>query len=628
MSAEKEDSAHATLRLRAFLRWFIHQEKRSVPPELYIEYVQAKDEGNKTHPALLLGRILSLDPDDERFMSILLDQNIDELITEMERNLSVLYGQSWYLFASLPSYRKDRRSIARALLYSIQEARKIELGAQSDEEAVLFKPLRDLLKMHKSEHPESRHTVLIGGPPCQAYSNVGRVRRSKGNVVNNIKEIGSKWTLKDDPRSWLYIEYLKMLDHISPAIFVMENVRGILSAKIEDESGQSEMVWRRLVKDLHSPQEAISNHSRTGYIPTSDKKYIVCSLVNAKNCHYTGKEDELDGINPASFILKASNYGVPQHRERVIILGIRKDLVNEENLDYLLSSIKLEPQKTSPCVFNAIGDLPPKYSHLTGYFTIERSRPISVKKDPENYNKWLNATQNQIKNLIDRVSEIKGRPHSDLFADKKGLYGWVHETLEQAQHSIANNEVSNTSRKYNWIYAPEKLKSDCNLADWYKKTWKFNKTLNHEPRGHMDTDLGRYLFATSYAIASRLTKVNYDDSARDQINLDELEKVGLLPAHKNRKSFIDRFKVQRSEHPASTITSHIAKDGHYYIHPDPGQCRSLTVREAARIQTFPDDYFFEGSRMQQYVQVGNAVPPRLANEIAGIVFNVWSMLNK
>lgn len=128
-------------------------------------------------------------------------------------------------------------------------------------------------------------------------------------------------------------------------------------------------------------------------------------------------------------------------------------------------------------------------------------------------------------------------------------------------------------------------------------------TTQHITRHHNERDLEIY----SIAIDKWLNE-------KKRLKYNQLPKR--LQSHKNIEAFLDRYKVIDPKGHSHTIVAHIAKDGHYYIYPDPKQIRSISVREAARIQSFPDDYFFEGGRTAAFKQIGNAVPPLMAEKVA------------
>jgi len=131
-----------------------------------------------------------------------------------------------------------------------------------------------------------------------------------------------------------------------------------------------------------------------------------------------------------------------------------------------------------------------------------------------------------------------------------------------------------------------------------------NVLTHHVCRPNKDRDVEIYR-RTIEAWNDNHKRLNYNDLPDD------------LKTHKNRSSFVDRFKVVEGDMEYShTILAHLSKDGHYFIHPDIEQCRSISVREAARLQSFPDNYYFEGPRTAQFVQIGNAVPPLMAKGIA------------
>lgn len=315
--------------------------------------------------------------------------------------------------------------------------------------------------------------VIIGGPPCQAYSLAGRIRDENG--------------MRDDYRNFLFESYIKVVKHYHPDFFVFENVVGLLSAA--------------------PTGEPITKIIRKAF---SDAGYrIVSNLKEA--------------------LFDVADFGIPQHRRRIIILGIREatfgcdgDSLMEDKCDQILydfyHNIIPSCKTKHKTVAEAIGDLPKIY-------------PMEevVKKDGQKFS------------------------HSPISAE-----GY----------------------------------------------------LNHVPRFHSKRDIGVFKMLAEDIKSGRM----------EYVSIEKLKE--LYTQVTGKKSNIHKYYVLRENEPSNTIPAHLYKDGMRHIHPDPEQARSITVREAARLQSFDDDYEFLGAMMYQYKMIGNAVPPKFAKIIAGSVYKV------
>lgn len=309
--------------------------------------------------------------------------------------------------------------------------------------------------------------VIIGGPPCQAYSVAGRIRDEHG--------------MREDYRNYLFESYLKVVQHYKPKAFVFENVPGILSAKPGDGS----------VKIISLIQKAFSN---AGYVVLSDLSKAVVDMTD---------------------------YGVPQNRKRIIILGLSKDVYGDEAEDIVTSfyssylpEYKVEKKST---VRDAIGNLP-------------KLKPLDA---PIKYGS---------RKLSHSLPDPLVNGHISRFHSKRDI-----ELFRFLEEDIANGKME-------------------------------------------------------YTNASTLKKIYTELTGKS--------------------SNVHKYYVLRWDEPSNLIPAHLFKDGLRHIHPDPEQARTITVREAARLQTFPDDYLFNCSQTDAFKMIGNAVPPLFAKKLAYAVYHL------
>lgn len=482
LSIEKEKTAHATLRLRSFLRQF----GDALPDEYYTFINEGGDE-----------------PD-----------------------WNAIYPEQWAA--------------------AVEEAWQFELGKEDPEER-----LNDRLDTIRAD--SDGHTVLIGGPPCQAYSLVGRARNL------GVKD----YKAEDDPKHFLYTEYIRILDRLQPAAFVMENVKGMLSSSIDGEN----RIFDQVLRDLRGERPGATGYRLIALDPRSRRQL------------------DLTPFEPraSDFIVRAEDFGVPQARHRVIVVGLRADLA--EGLPQSSLADLMVKHNLQATVGHVLDGMPKLRSGL--------SRGIDGKDE------WKQTVEIAMTFVAGMDTGLPDQEQEE-FSERATVCLQAFKGL----NDVPAREAYGVG-----------IADDCpaDLRDWLVDS-KLKTLPNHTTRGHMASDLARYFFAAVFAKV-----VGHSPKASDYPG-------ELAPAHANWTTgkFADRFRVQLSGGPSTTVTSHISKDGHYFIHPDPIQCRSLSVREAARLQTFPDNYLFKGNRTQQYVQVGNAVPPLLARWIGDAL---WTILN-
>jgi DNA (cytosine-5)-methyltransferase 1 len=378
--------------------------------------------------------------------------------------------------------------------------------------------------------------VIVGGPPCQAFARVGRPK---------LREIDEHpQAFRKDPRARLYQEYLRYVDEFRPLAVIMENVPDVLN---------------------HGGQNIAQE---------------ICEVLESKGyaCGYT--------------LLNASFYGVPQMRERMFLIGYRREI----------SDVVTFP---SPSHWM---NLPPGY---------EGSRAVALKV----LNGLFRAAQNYIEPPATSPSLPGAITVGDAIGDLPPIY---------ALHLLKTGELRRGARRFDEVTPWDRRRK---ISDYARemRMWKGFEAHEDGLRDHVIRYLPRdyQLFSRlqpgdQYPEAWRAAMAMFEEKLdkmrlkghhlrKGSIAYEEL-KASIVPPYDATK-FPNKWRKMWRDQPARTLMAHLGKDSYSHIHYDSQQARTISVREAARLQSFPDGFVFCGTMNPAFRQIGNAVPPLLAEAL-------------
>jgi DNA (cytosine-5)-methyltransferase 1 len=340
---------------------------------------------------------------------------------------------------------------------------------------------------------------------------------------------------------------------------------------------------------------------------------IICAIRNALKLQGVDKVNVLIGGPPCQAYSLVGRSRDPNRMENDgrhflyehylhVLEDLRPDFFVLENVPGLLSA-KTGGQDMFQKMLADFAAIEPAYEVAPSY-----SEYSQKPRDHLVNSSWYGVPQTRVRVILIGYRRALARTHPKIKAVFKQLLANKCRVVLTVTDAIGDlPELNPGDGKDGWFgsYEPKSLTK--------YQSWAHRQSAgvcNHKARTHMPSDLDRYRFFIDHHLNGNQRATLHD-------LLDE--RPDLTPQHDHLDKFIDRFKVQLWNRPSATVMAHIAKDGHYYIHPDVHQCRSFTVREAARCQSFPDNFRFEGPRTEQFKQVGNAVPPRMAQAIAKVL---------